>query len=611
MLSGRGPGSAVIFDPCQGKAAGGGPLLDRLRGMAGGAGMPVCGGNGMGFLNLPHRCHATFASTSHLAPGSISMIAHSGSVFTVLALNDPRYSFDLVVSSGQEIGATIDEYIDYAAQRPTTKVIALFMEAARDPHAFVEALRRARARNVPVVVCKVGRTKESAALAFTHSGAMAGSTAAYVAAFEQCGAVVVETVDQLMNATLLLAEGRNLGDGELATVTDSGGLRELLIDRAASLDVPLATLSDTTKSALDRFLPYELAPSNPLDCAGPLNDGFADVFRNGLETLAGAPEVGMLGFEADLRDDSIYMPDLLDLARNLPKMTDKPCFFYSSFARAHNRHLGVALTGGGVPVLNGLDETLLAVDALRQYRRLSALSAAHDPTPKPDDDTVAHWRDVLQSGATPGESEALSLLQDFGILTVETVRCTSLERARAAAERIGYPVALKTAAPGIAHKSDVGGVVLGIEAEAVLARAYEDMAGRLGERVVVQQMAPAGVELAFGCVRDPDFGPLVMVAAGGVLIEHLADRRFALAPFGPARARHLLERLALYPRLAGARAGQMLDVDAVAVALARFSSLCTALSDLIEEFDVNPVMVTDTGAIATDALIGLASEGRS
>ncbi len=595
--------SAVIFDACRGETDAGHTLVERLRDMAREADFPICGGNGMGFLNVPLGCHASFVPASHLKPGGISLIAHSGSVFTVLALNDPRFRFDLVISSGQEIGATADDYLDYAVLRPTTKVVALFIEAARNPRGLVQALEAAQAHGKPVVVCKVGRTGESASLALSHSGAMVGNDAAYDALFERYGAVVVETVDQLMNLSLVLSHDREMKHGEVAMVTDSGGLRELLIDRAHSLGVPLAQLSADTRATLEQVLPPGLLPSNPLDCAGAWSEDFANVFQNGLQTLADAPEVGALGYEVDIRDDHVYIQDLADIAHRLPLTTDKPCFFYSSFARANNRALGASLAESGVPVLNGLDETLFAIAGLRRLRDLRSLGGG-DPRPQgADDETILRWRDVLGAGGWFGEARGLAMLHDFGIPAVACSACSSTREVHAAALSIGFPVVLKTTAAGVAHKSDVQGVVVNIATAETLETAYNDMASRLGGDVLVQAMAGRGVELAFGYVRDADFGPLVMVSAGGVLIEHLADRCFALAPFGAKRAQYLLSRLKLYPLLAGARGTARCDLAALADALARFSVMCAEVSDLVEELDVNPVIATPNGIQAADALI--------
>lgn len=599
-----GAKSAVVFDICQGMAAGGMPLLDRLKDIAREADLPVCGGNGMGFYNVPDRCHASFYAAHDLKPGGITLIAHSGSVFTVLALNDPRYRFDLVISSGQEIGATLDEYVDFAVSRPQTRVIALFMEAARNPQGFARALEKAHEHGVPVVVCKVGRTRESASLAQSHSGAMAGNDIAYDALFERYGALRVETVDQLMNVSMLLSQGREMSRGEVAAVTDSGGLRELFIDRAKSCAVPLAELSDDTVAHMARMLPPGLPPSNPLDCAGAWSDAFDTVFENGLKVLSAAPEVGLLGYEVDIRDDYVYIPAMLELAQRLPQITDKPCFVYSSFSQANNRAVSDGLADAGVPLINGLDETLAAVSALRTRRDLAAHLSVVDPLPPaPDPEVIEKWFAVLKTGSWVGEAAGLAMLAEFGIPAAACTQCKNLPEVLAAANRLGYPVVLKTAQQGIAHKSDAGGVVPNIQTLDALEAAYREMAQRQGPHVLVQEMASGGVELAFGFIQDRDFGPIVMVSAGGTLIELIGDSRFALAPFGPGQAARLVSQLKAYPLLSGHRGARPCDLQSLAAALSGFSVMCAALCDTMCEADVNPVLVSDQGVVAVDALI--------
>jgi hypothetical protein len=180
---------------------------------------------------------------------------------------------------------------------------------------------------------------------------------------------------------------------------------------------------------------------------------------------------------------------------------------------------------------------------------------------------------------------------------------TDLEGALAAAGRVGWPVALKTAAPGVAHKSDVGGVRLGLDGPDRLAAAHADLAGRLGPRVVVAAMAGPGVELALGVVADPQFGPLVMVAAGGVLVEVLRDRRFALPPVDHGRALGMLDRLAVRPLLDGVRGARPVDRDAVADAVVRLSVLAVDLGDRLAALDVNPLVAGPGGCVAVDALV--------
>jgi acetyltransferase len=599
-----GARAMVVFDACHGEDHAGRPILSRLRDKAREADLPVCGGNAMGFFDIAHRCHASFYPAAQLKPGGITLIAHSGSVFTVLALNDPRYRFNLVVSAGQEIGVSVDEYIDFALEQPETRVVALFIEAARNPAGFAAALAKAQRRDIPVVVCKVGRTEESARHVRSHTGAVAGSSAAYDAVLERYGALRVGSLDALMDTALLLSQGRPMEAGGLGVVTDSGGLRELLIDRAAEHGVPFAKLSDKSLTALRHTLPSTLEPSNPLDAAGSIDADFSRPFRDSLKIMAEDPAVGILGFEFDGRDDYFYDPQLAEIAASLPALSAKPCFLYSSFAQANNRALAEGFADAGLPLINGLDNMLAAVEGAAAYRDLRALAAIDDPAPAPPPpDEIEAWRQRLGQGAGLQEADGLSLLQAFGVPAVPHRQAETRDAAIEAAAALGWPVALKAAAPGLDHKTEADGIRLDIADGDGLVRAYDELTRRLGARVLVQAMAPRGTELAFGYLRDPDFGPLVMVGAGGTLIELLGDLVTALAPFGPRRARSLIDRLQLRPMLDGRRGGAAADIDALALALARFSVLCENLAPAMTEMDVNPVIAGPQGCLAVDALV--------
>jgi acyl-CoA synthetase (NDP forming) len=279
------------------------------------------------------------------------------------------------------------------------------------------------------------------------------------------------------------------------------------------------------------------------------------------------------------------------------------------------------LRAAGVPVLEGTATGLAAFRHLLAHREFLARGGAVDnpappsrgwatlPVGAPDtgasgSGAPARWgRRLSDPGRPLDEAEALELLADWGIPVVAAEVVASPEAARAAAERIGWPVALKTAAPGVTHKSEVGGVRLGLDGPERLAAAYDDLAGRLGPRVLVAAMAGPGVELALGVVADPQFGPLVMVAAGGVLIEVLRDRRFALPPVDHRQALGLLDRLAVRPLLDGARGAPPADLDAVADAVVGLSTLAVDLGPALAALDVNPLVAGPDGCVAVDALV--------
>jgi acyl-CoA synthetase (NDP forming) len=247
---------------------------------------------------------------------------------------------------------------------------------------------------------------------------------------------------------------------------------------------------------------------------------------------------------------------------------------------------------------------LAAVRGAFAHRDFQARPA--DPPPLPP---IARASDreaagAMLRGASGALDEAVSLrlLEAWGVPTIPHILVASLGEARAAAAKLGYPVACKTAEPGILHKSDVGGVRLDLADDHALREAYGDLVLRLGPRALIASMAGRGVELSLGMIRDPQFGPIVTVGAGGTLVELLDDRRAALAPFGPATARRLLDGLKLRRLLDGYRGSRPVDMDRLAEIVARFSVLAAELGGLIAEIDVNPLIATEE-ILALDALI--------
>jgi succinyl-CoA synthetase beta subunit len=218
-------------------------------------------------------------------------------------------------------------------------------------------------------------------------------------------------------------------------------------------------------------------------------------------------------------------------------------------------------------------------------------------------DVRDRWRARLADGPPFDEIEALALLADYGAPVIESARADTLEDAIAAAERIGLPVAMKTAAPGVRHKSDVGGVRLGVADRMSLEAAYADLERSLGPQVVVARMAPPGVELHLGIVRDAQFGPLVLVAAGGILVEVLKDRRMGMPPLDEARAKRLVDGLGVRPLLDGARGQPAADVDALTRAIVGLSWLAHDVGEHLEALDANPVICSPSGCVAVDALV--------
>jgi acyl-CoA synthetase (NDP forming) len=340
---------------------------------------------------------------------------------------------------------------------------------------------------------------------------------------------------------------------------------------------------------------------NPLDAWGTGNRA-EDIFIECMHALLEDPDTAALAFCVDLTPELVEEAGYTRVANEVFAATAKPVAVLSNLASAIDRKDAGFVRRKGMPVLEGTTTGLRAFRHLFDYRDFRARPEA-EALPEPDPAAVARWTKRLEAERVLSESDGLQLLEDFGIPVVEHRAAASLEGAIAAADRIGWPVALKTAAPGIAHKSDVGGVRLGLFGPEALRLAYLELSALLGPQVTVAAMAPAGVELALGVVRDDQFGPLVLVAAGGVLVEVLHDRRLALPPVDRVGAGRLLDRLAIRPLLDGVRGTPAADLDALAGAIAALSSLALAFGDRIAALDVNPLVASPTGCVAVDALV--------
>ena len=495
------------------------------------------------------------------------------------------------------------DYMEYALDQASTRVLALLLETVRDPEKFRAMLARAAERGVPVLALKVGRSERAHAMVTAHSGALAGEHGAYEALFEAHGVHQVFTLDEMADTMELFSAPRRVTSGRgIASIHDSGGERAMFVDLAQDLRVPFADVSEPTLTAIQDALDPGLEAANPLDAWGTGIDADA-IFRASFSALAADPDTAALAFVVDLtHQGEPYNEGYLQIARDTWDGTRKPFCVLSNLASAVSSQEATVLRDHGIPVLEGTDPGLRALRHLlrdAQHRELPPLVA-----PEPVADGVRdRWRARLASGEPVGEREGLALLADYGVPTVAVRAAAAADEAAAAAATIGYPVALKTAAPGIAHKSDVGGVRLGLADEASVRAAYEDIAARLGPEVVVTAMAAKGVEVALGIVHDTTFGPLVLVGAGGILVELLKDRRLGLPPLDAPRARRLVDGLQMRPVMDGARGAPAVDVDALVGAVVRLSLLAADLGDLIGALDVNPLLVSPGGCEAVDALV--------
>jgi acyl-CoA synthetase (NDP forming) len=593
----HGAGGAVIFGTAHG-------LGEQISSIANTAGMRLCGGGSMGFVNPARGIRALgYVERERLTPGGVAIVTHSGSTFSSMLRTHRALDFSIVVSAGQELVTSMPEYLDYALSLDETRVVGLFIETMRDADAMRRALAKAVERDVPVVALTVGGSPTGRALVQAHSGAIAGDDAVWEALFTAYGVHRASSLDELLDAVEMFAIGRRVRPGTspdqlgIATVHDSGGERALVADRADALGVPFSPLADKTCEVLAELLDPGLVPSNPLDVWGRGSDT-ETLFTAAMSALDDDPGVAVVAAGLDLVEeydgDKSYPRAITTVAAR----TDKPVVVLSNLASALDQRQAALLRSGGIPVLEGTDSGL---KALRHLLDQAVPTVLPEP-PRPDVERATRWREGIRRGLSG--TEQLDVLADYGISTAPTRCADNRDDAVAAAEALGLPVVLKTAAPEISHKTDAGGVHRSLADVDAVRAAYDDMAIRLGPAVQVQHEVPPGVEVALGLVNDPMVGPIVVLALGGTLVEVMAQRVVTLPPVTASGAGDLIARHpGLSTLLSGVRGAAAADVEALTAALVGLGQLAVELGDDIVALDVNPLICGPDGAVAVDALL--------
>ncbi|HET7173451.1 MAG TPA: acetate--CoA ligase family protein [Nocardioidaceae bacterium] len=600
----RGDRAAVVFGNAYEPPRPGEPSLrERLAAIAAEASMALCGAGCMGFANVGYGLRALgYVERDPLPPGPVALVTHSGSVFSALLRTRRPLGFTLAVSSGQELVTTAADYLSYAVESDETGAVALVMEAIREPDSFRAALARAAQRDLPVVLLPVGTSETGRAMVSAHSGAVAGGRGAWEALADAYGVHLVGDLGELVDTLELFTVGRRVPRarraGGLAAVLDSGAERALLSDVAAEVGAPFAALSGPTLAALGAGLDPGLVAANPLDVWGTGADT-EQTFRDMLATMAADPAVGAVLLAVDLVEEYDGDRSYLEAALATARATDAPVVVLSHLPDALDQAAAAQLRAAGVPVLAGTRSGLRALTHLLAHAR--GRPTGPPLTATVDRERQARWATRLAGRPLPAEG-TYELAADYGLSVVAVRAVSSSAEAQAAAEALGYPVVLKTAGP-VAHKTEVGGVVLGVADRAGVAAAYDGLAARLGRRVLVCQQAGPGVEVLVGVVRDPSLGPLVVVGAGGTLVERFADRAVAIPPLTAVTAQHLLERSRVRDLLAHPRGLPPADAESVVSAVLAVSRLASELGGHLSSFEVNPLVCTSSGAVGVDVLV--------
>ncbi|HXP74068.1 MAG TPA: acetate--CoA ligase family protein [Stellaceae bacterium] len=578
--------------------------VQRLSAIARGAGMAVCGNNCMGFFNTVDGIKMSgnpppLPETS----GTVGLVSHSGSTWSGLIGNQRDLIFNYAVSAGQEIATTMADYIEFLLAQPETRVVACLLETVRAPERFLAAIEKADRQGIPVVVLKLGRTERGRRFALAHSGALAGSDAAYGAIFERHNVIRVDTPDELTDTVELLKSPRRPGVGGVGIVTDSGGERELIVDLATDMGAPLAEVQPVTKERLAGILDPGMEPQNPVDSYG---DGRM-LMEECLGALADDPGVAVVALATNLVHGRPYARASSATIERAFAATAKPALVFGNIHSSVSREEATRLRALGVPVLMGTATALTAIRNLIAWQH--ARDAAREKPPAlPPRAVLDEARALIKAKSAHATEQALPLpvalrlLELFGIPSSPSAFTADAAATEVAAERLGFPVVLKTAAPEILHKTEAGGVALGLTDRAAVVDAYARIAAACGALVQVQGQAAPGAEVLLGMTNDPQFGPMVTVGLGGIFTEIFADAVTFQPPVGAVTARSYLERLKGYKLLQGYRGRPKADLDALAVAIERFSLLCATIGSLFSAIDLNPVIAGASGALTVDAL---------
>lgn len=594
----RGIPGAVLFGRAHGEEPNGVARGDALAAIGRSAGMAICGANCMGFINLLDNLQITGLPFKGFAsPSGVALVTHSGSTWSGLVGNQRQIGFDLAISAGQELVTNVSGYMDYILRETPTRVIACVLETIRDPEGFIRAADLANDRDVPIVVLKLGRSEAGKQFAVSHSGAISGSNAAYDAVFDRHGVIRVTTLNELLDTVELLAMKRRPTAHGVALGTDSGGERQLIVDISADVGLAFPPLGRDTVTRIDALLDPGMETSNPLDYWG---DG-ANVIAPCLTAMADDPAVGMVVMATNIPPDRPFTQLCATAIREVHEATEKPVVLMGNVTTTMSPATAAELRRQGIPVLMGTESAIRAIKHCLDYayRRRPLRDATAEPAGPPQ----GLSRKIAQSGhRTLTSAMGFEALAEYGIRSAPFQLVASREEAVQFGAAKGYPIVLKLDDPDIPHKSDIGGVRLGISDPDEAIAAFDALRARHPRSPILAQRQAKGVELILGMTTDADFGPIVTLGLGGVFTEIFKDAHTLIPPFDEEEALRALQSLKGFPLLTGARGRTPADLTALCATISAFSRFARALAPLLSEIEINPLMAGPDGAVAVDCL---------
>ena len=569
------------------------------------SGLLFCGPNCVGYANITDKtCMYSAPLPQAFRPGDIGVIAQSGAVLLALGNANRMAGFSRLISSGNEAALGLADYMDYLVDDDATHVIALFIETIRDPEAFAAACSRAAEKGKPVIALKVGRSELACLVAATHTGAIAGSDRTLDAFFRRWHVIRVNTLDELLETSILFSglRGAPTTSRRVGMSTVSGGEMGMLADICSDYGLEFPPLSEEGKAGLRSVLPPYAPLANPLDAWG--SGDLKEAYPASLSILAREPAVDLLIVSQDMpsnmADEQIaQFSDVAAAAVRARADSGKPVVVVSNISGGIDPSIRKILDDGGVPALQGSTEGVGAVAAWLDWNR-ALPEETEAPLPLPADLLA----ELDTCGGIVPYALSTRVLAHFGITALCERLTQTPEEAKAAAEAIGYPVALKGISPDITHKTETGLVKLNIADAGALRQAWDELERSMNlhhpdarrEGMLIQSMVTGDVvETIAGVNRDPAFGSAVVVGLGGIFVELLRDVSLELAPLSPARAKAMINRLQAAKLLQGFRGKQPADIAALEETLVRLGRMAHALGERLVSLDLNPLMVLPEG----------------
>lgn len=585
----------------------GAALQERLMEIALRHDMLILGPNCLGYANLSARTPLTpIPPMLPILPGTISLVSQSGATNSEIVefAHQNNVGLNLFIATGNEAMVDIAACVDFLIDDDNTKVVMVFAEAIRDTKTFSQAARRALQKKKPIVILKVGTSELTAKVAAAHTGSLVGDDKVFDAACHQLGVIRVNSIEELVNTSALLAYTGPLEKPGVGIVSISGGACTLFADRAETHGVELPEFSAQTQAKLREMLPSLPATMNPLDITGAaIRDG--SLFTQSLQILGDDPSIGFIGCIYNLPWKDNHATDhlrqqLCDVGAGLATIKQPGCLVVQT-GKPVTQLSRDCLSSANIPaVFGGIEDLCLALGRAVWWSSQVNAKAAYEAPALP----------ALDNVKPQGERAVLDYLASKGVPVIPAQTVKNREDAIAFYQSLNVPVAMKIASPDIAHKTDVGGVKLGVDGASGVGDAFDTIMSSVKSHVphaqidgvLVSPMRGSGVEVLVGTANDPQWGPVLAVGLGGVWVEVLTDTQLSLLPVTPTRVREMLLNLRAAKLLQGYRGTPVVDLERLSEVIARIGDAALSLGPQLETLEVNPLWVCSSEIEALDGL---------